>query len=123
MTTETIVLELNKILQTAIQAETADGSYAGEFAHLDKLLETLGIHGGYVVDIAAADGYTQSSTLGFSSGKHGQGSLWRWIQGDSPRLRLFIQVFRTLGLPGIGLPHLTLNLSWRGTKYPRILNC
>jgi hypothetical protein len=65
MTTDSIVTELNKILHTAVQAETADGSYAGEFTHLDKLLMILGIHGGYVVDIAAADGYTQSSTLGF----------------------------------------------------------
>lgn len=65
MSQESIIEDLNKILRTAIQAEFADGSYAGEFDYLDKLISLLGIHGGYVVDIAAADGFSQSSTLGF----------------------------------------------------------
>ena len=64
MSQESIIEGLNKILQVAVQAESVDGSYAGEFDHIDKLLGTLGIQGGYVVDIAAADGFTQSSTLG-----------------------------------------------------------
>ncbi len=65
MTQESIVFELQKMYQLAIAAETRDGSYAGEFDYLDKLLSLLDINKGYAVDIAASDGFTQSSTLGF----------------------------------------------------------
>lgn len=65
MPQESIIEDLNKILQVATQAEKTENSYAGEFECLDKLLVSLGIRGGYVVDIAASDGFTQSSTLGF----------------------------------------------------------
>jgi len=65
MSQESILEDLNKILRIAVQAETADGSYAGEADYLDKLLGVIGIQGGYIVDIAASDGFTQSSTLGF----------------------------------------------------------
>jgi hypothetical protein len=44
-------------------ALSADLSHAGETAHLLGVLETCGIHGGFVVDIAAGDGVTQSCTL------------------------------------------------------------
>ena len=38
-------------------------SYAGEAEHTRQLLGRLGVRGGFVVDIAAADGVSQSSTL------------------------------------------------------------
>ena len=40
-------------------------SYAGEFEHLDKIMNKLNINNGYIVDIAAGDGYRQSCTLDF----------------------------------------------------------
>lgn len=40
-----------------------DRSYAGEGAHLRRVLERCGLDGGYVVDLAAGDGVTQSCTL------------------------------------------------------------
>ena len=42
-----------------------DSSYAGEYAVLNGLIRELEINSGYVIDIAASDGYSQSSTLGF----------------------------------------------------------
>ena len=45
------------------RASDADPSYAGEFGQIDRLLKQIGIEHGYVVDIAASDGVTQSSTL------------------------------------------------------------
>ena len=48
-----------------MKSKRGDNSFAGEFAHLRLLLEKLKITGGFVVDIAASDGVTQSSTLGF----------------------------------------------------------
>ena len=40
-------------------------SYAGEFEHLDKIMNKFKISNGYIVDIAAGDGYRQSCTLDF----------------------------------------------------------
>ncbi len=41
----------------------AETGFAGEAQHARELLGRLGIQGGFVVDIAASDGITQSSTL------------------------------------------------------------
>jgi hypothetical protein len=42
-----------------------ENSYAGEYKHLKEITTRLRITNGYVVDIAASDGYEQSCTLGF----------------------------------------------------------
>lgn len=47
------------------RAQKEDRSFAGEYAHLRKLTEKLGIDGGFVVDIGASDGLTHSCTSGF----------------------------------------------------------
>ena len=52
---------LRKHARAALQGP--DPSYAGEGAHLQRLLERCGVAPGYVVDIAAGDGVTQSCTL------------------------------------------------------------
>jgi hypothetical protein len=44
-----------------------DVSFAGEYKYLRKLTTALGLEHGPVLDIAASDGYSQSSTLGFFS--------------------------------------------------------
>jgi hypothetical protein len=54
-------------------ARIGDRSNAGEYAHLRTLLSLLKIDGGYVVDMAASDGVTQSCTLGFFSDPRWQG--------------------------------------------------
>ena len=56
-----------------MKSKRGDNSFAGEFAHLRLLLEKLKITGGFVVDIAASDGVTQSSTLGFFSNRDWRG--------------------------------------------------
>jgi len=48
-----------------LRALQDDSSYAGEYAYLCRLLARLDIPGGYVVDIAACDGVSQSCTRGF----------------------------------------------------------
>ena len=47
------------------KSELFDGSFAGEFVVLEKIAKNLEITDGFVLDIAASDGYSQSSTLGF----------------------------------------------------------
>lgn len=42
-----------------------DHSVFGEYAHIKKILAELNINSGFIVDIAASDGVSQSSTLGF----------------------------------------------------------
>ncbi len=44
---------------------TVDNSYAGEYRCLKNILGRLGLDAGYVVDVAASDGVTQSCTLDF----------------------------------------------------------
>lgn len=44
-----------------------DNSYGGEYDAINNLVLKLGLNNGIVVDIAASDGYSQSSTLGFFS--------------------------------------------------------
>ena len=44
-------------------SRSGDSSYGGEFVAIEKMLRKLGITNGYIVDIAASDGVTQSSTL------------------------------------------------------------
>lgn len=47
------------------RAVSSDPSYAGEYKYLLDLVEKLKLTSGPVLDIAASDGYNQSSTLGF----------------------------------------------------------
>jgi hypothetical protein len=42
---------------------SGDSSFGGEFAAIDRVLTRIGITNGYIVDIAASDGVSQSSTL------------------------------------------------------------
>jgi hypothetical protein len=52
---------LLEVLALAQIADKSDGSYAGEYEHLDKLLSDLGTTKGYIVDIAAGNGYRPRS--------------------------------------------------------------
>src|ERR1700722_16850208 len=56
-----------------MKSKRGDNSYAGEFEYLRLLLKKLNITGGFVVDIAASEGVTQSSTLGFFSNRDWRG--------------------------------------------------
>lgn len=42
-----------------------DCSACGEYSHIKKILTGLNIHSGFIVDVAASDGVSQSCTLGF----------------------------------------------------------
>lgn len=56
---------LGNLLMLKLKANKLDGSFAGEFEYLKCLTKRMNIDKGFVVDVAASDGYTQSSTLGF----------------------------------------------------------
>lgn len=45
--------------------KNTDSSFAGEYIYLKKIVESLKIDSGFVVDIAASDGVSQSCTLEF----------------------------------------------------------
>lgn len=63
--TITLLKQLNKLRLHYRQSQCNDNSYAGEYPHLRGIINRLNILTGYVVDIAASDGVTSSSTLGF----------------------------------------------------------
>jgi len=52
-----------------------DHSFFGEFSYVSKILARLNINGGFIVDIAASDGVSQSCTLGFLKAKAWTGLL------------------------------------------------
>ena len=61
----TLTTNLLELQQLALMANTDnDSSWAGERTALEKIVRELDIFKGFVVDIAASDGYTQSCTLG-----------------------------------------------------------
>jgi len=67
------VRELLTLAKLRSLAANSDGSFAGEYQYLQELTAKLDIKIGSVIDIAASDGYTQSSTLGFY--RNGWGGL------------------------------------------------
>ena len=58
-----ILLETYVLFNKAKKSRVS--SYAGEFEHLEKIMEKININQGYIVDIAAGDGFRQSCTLDF----------------------------------------------------------
>lgn len=68
MTFQTRLTNLRELILLASLrslAADSDGSFAGEYLYLRELTTKLDLKTGSVIDIAASDGYTQSSTLGF----------------------------------------------------------
>ena len=55
--------QLRKLSKHWKAAQSGDHSFAGEAKQLRVLMERLGVRGGYVVDIAASDGVSQSCTV------------------------------------------------------------
>src|ERR1700691_2612886 len=47
-----------------VSAQAGDNSFADEWQAVKRILAKLGIDGGFVVDVAAGDGVSYSSTLG-----------------------------------------------------------
>jgi len=80
------------------QAQAGDYSFAGEAAHLRALLRRLKIEGGYVVDIAAGDGISQSSTLEFFRSPHWSGLA---VEMDSAKFAKL--AFAYAGFDGVHL--------------------
>lgn len=73
MTVGSLQKRVYTLLRAWLKSRKGDNSYAGEFAHLNSILKRVNIQGGYIVDVAASDGVTQSSTLGFFSDHNWQG--------------------------------------------------
>jgi hypothetical protein len=71
-----------------------DRSHAGEAAHLGRVLERCGISSGFVVDLAAGDGVSQSSTLFLF-----RDAAWRGlaVELDATRFRRLAHAYRSFG--------------------------
>jgi hypothetical protein len=65
ISTLSIIKQYLNLFKHYIKSIGGDTSYAGEYAHLQKVMNQLNIKEGFVVDIAASDGVDRSSTLGF----------------------------------------------------------
>ncbi len=60
-----IIKQLRTLFKHHTKSTQEKISYAGEYEHLKQILSRMDVNNGYVVDIAASDGVTQSCTLGF----------------------------------------------------------
>lgn len=74
-----------------IAAKKGERSHAGEARHLAGVLETCGIPGGFVVDMAAGDGVTHSSTLALFRNPEWRGLA---IEMDATRFRRLEHAYR-----------------------------
>lgn len=61
----TTIRDLHGIFKKTAQSRRPDVSFAGEYGCLASIVDQLGLLNGFVVDIGASDGVSQSSTLGF----------------------------------------------------------
>lgn len=85
---------------------TRDPSFAGEGAHLERVLDSLGLRGGFIADIAAGDGITQSGTLRLL---RQAGGAWRGlaVEADPDRFLLLAAAYRTLRNVSLDRVHVT----------------
>lgn len=65
--------QLNGLARTYYKSISVDSSYAGEYEYISKIVKELNLTAGFVVDVAASDGVTQSCTLGFFKDPEWQG--------------------------------------------------
>jgi len=70
---ENTVAKLNELYHLYEKSKLADNSYANEYSVLSDIVSRIGIEKGYVIDVAASDGLTQSCTLGFFGRKDWSG--------------------------------------------------
>jgi hypothetical protein len=74
MESEKVITELNEIFQLVQMANNNwNNSFLGEYEVLEYITNQLEIAEGYLVDIAASDGYNQSCTYGFLKTKNWSG--------------------------------------------------
>ena len=71
--------------------EASDYSFAGEWEYLSLLRDRLGLTAGYVVDIAASDGVTQSCTLPLFRDPKWQGLA---VEADRDKFALLAYAYR-----------------------------
>ena len=98
--------QITKILLEAFtlikKSKKKENSYAEEFEYLEKIMNKLKIDKGYIIDIAAGDGYRQSCTLDFFK-KNWQGlcvemdpikfSLLSFLYHQFPKINLSKQYY------------------------------
>lgn len=90
---EAFGLARHKALATA-----GDHSFAGEEAQIRALLAKLGLASGYIVDIAASDGVTQSCTLGLFRGQGWRGLAVEYDATKFARLAYAYSAFPSVSL-------------------------
>jgi hypothetical protein len=81
-----IFLKSLAMFTNRLKVVRSDNSFAGEHSILSKTMSLLGISGGYLVDIGAADGIRQSSTIGFLKEGNWQGTLFEYSPESFSRL-------------------------------------
>jgi hypothetical protein len=81
-----ILLKAVELFTNRLKIVRKDNSFAGEHLILAKTMADLDIANGYLVDIGAADGIRQSSTVGFLNSSGWEGTLFEYSSDSFSRL-------------------------------------
>lgn len=79
-------------------------SFAGERETLERLTELVGLHCGYVVDIAASDGVSQSSTIGLFASPGWRGLA---VEMDPEKFSKLAQTYGAFTFAGLARTRIT----------------
>lgn len=81
-----ILLKAVELYTNRLKIVRTDNSFAGEHLSLAETMANLEIANGYLVDIGAADGIRQSSTVGFLKKSSWEGTLFEYSSDSFSRL-------------------------------------
>lgn len=73
-----ILIKTIELFTNRLKIVRKDNSFAGEHQILDETMKSQEITSGYLVDIGAADGIRQSSTVGFLTDSNWEGTLFEY---------------------------------------------
>ena len=113
---------ISKILLDAFalskKSKKNEKSYSGEFFYLEKIMNKLNINNGYIVDVAAGDGYRQSCTLGFFK-KNWEGLCIEMNPARFSILSFLYQEFSKVNLLKIKVTPLNIHLILEANNIPK----
>ena len=114
-----ILLKAVALFTNRLKIVRRDNSFAGEHLTLAKTLTELDIQEGYLVDIGAADGIRQSSTVGFLSQSKWEGTLFEYSADSFSRLAFLYNDSQKVNLAKVKVTPLNVVALFKGFEIPQ----
>lgn len=113
-----IFLKSVELFTNRLKIVRKDNSFAGEHSILAETMKKLDIGDGYLVDIGAADGIRQSSTVGFLSGSNWRGTLFEYNPESFSRLAFLYNDSQRVNLAKVKVTPVNLAPLFEGIGIP-----